>query len=92
MDNKIVTVLGHDTIQVMKRRKRCACVALAIIPDVLAIIHLQEQAIGRRANVVFAPLVEIPLIDAVNSWLATSNSVDDVGGFYFDKHGVSPLS
>jgi len=92
MDNEIVTILGHDTIQVMERRKRCACVALAIIPDVLAIIHLQEQAIGRRANVVFAPLVEVTLIDAVNSWLAASDSVDDVSRFYFDKHGFSPLS
>ena len=82
MDNEVVTTLGHDAVQVPER--------IAVIPDVLAIVHLQELAWGAvlvlgRPDVVLAhDGLVATLVHTNNGGLDARHGVNEVDSFDFD--------
>jgi hypothetical protein len=63
MDYKVITVLGHNSIQIVEWH--------AVVTDVLAIIDLKELTILRWSSIVFAHVIEVTLIGTVNRRLGT---------------------
>jgi len=76
VDHEVVTVLRHDAVQVPEW--------IAVVPNALAIVHLQELAGGGCPNVILTHVVEVNLVLAINGRLGTNHGVDKVSSFHFD--------
>ena len=81
VDNEVVATLGHDAVQVPER--------IAVVPDVLAIVHLQELAWGAvfvlgRPDVVLAHAVVATLVHTNNGGLDARHGVNEVDSFDFE--------